>query len=604
MHSVFNGSVFRYLRPKAKSEDGSLRFLTCMHRNGNPPLSSRPCRFCCDEKHREIRIDRLLRVKIRGGYINLKVRGKRMGTNENYLYSKWLAELAEKFGDAPALSCNERTMSFREIRDASYRFALALYKMGLQKGDKVMLLSYNGVEYMTAIFGIAMAGGTAALVNYSLNASEVTQLTELVDGRWALIGENHVSDGDKAAAKAAFTEGGVSEDHVIDLNELFEQCMDPSNPVDEEEFKALKDRVSPSDTQIIIFTSGTTSLPKAVQLSSCAVLSNAYASLKATEKDTYDTGIIPLPLFHVYGLIFAHAWMFQGAHTYLVSMIKPEVIKDLIVQHKIRHCASVPSVYSDLVSLPDFENVAKVLKTCIVGGGFANPSEMLTLENLLEDGKVLVGYGQSENSAVITVNRSDDPIERRYNTVGKFLDNIDARIWDREKGFLEPGEVGELILRSPSIMNGYLGLPQEMQAVDSDGWLHTGDLAVVDEYGLVRLMGRIKEIIIRKGENISPFEVETALLAEPSVREVKVFGMPHPLWGESVEACVVFNGEAPEEESLREFLSQHIAKFKIPSHFFVFSSFPLTANGKLDVRRLKESVIKQLNEEEESSKAE
>ena len=451
------------------------------------------------------------------------------------------------------------------------------------------------MKYLAAVFGIGMAGGAAALVNYSLTPLEVTQLSELVGAKWALIGDSHVCGGDKAAAKAAFIEGNVPEDHIIDLNDLFTKCMDKSEPLSDEETAVLKNRVSPFDTQTIIFTSGTTSLPKAVQLSSYAALTDAYSFLKAIEKDLFETSCIPLPLFHVYGLISALTSMSKGSHTYLVSLIKPAPVRDLIVQNKISHCVSVPTFFNDLIALPDFNDAAKVLKTCIVGGGFANPAEILRLENLLENGKVLVGYGQSENSAVITINRSEDPIERRICSVGRFLDNIDGRIWSKEKGFLDRGEVGELIIKSTSVMNGYLGLPPEMQPFDSDGWLHTGDLAVIDDDGIVRLMGRIKEIIIRKGENISPLEVETALLAEPSVKEAAVFGIPHPRWGESVEACVVFRGEAVEEERLRQFLSQHIAKFKIPSHFFAYTSFPRTANGKVDMRALKESAMERLN---------
>lgn len=526
-----------------------------------------------------------------------------MENNDTCLYAGWLNELAEKYGEKPALTCNEYTMSFREVRDASFRFALALYKKGLQKGDKVMLLSYNSVGYMTAVFGIAMAGGVAALVNYSLSSSEVTQLSELVGAKWALVGDSYVAGGNQAAVTKAFLDGGIKEDHILDLNALFAQCADDSAALDENEFAVLKNRVSPRDTQIIIFTSGTTSLPKAVQLSSYGVLSNASSTLKAMQKSVYETGIIPLPLFHVFGLIFAHAWMLKGAHTYLVSRIKPETVADMIARNKIRQCASVPSLYNDLIAVPQFEDAAKELKTCVIGGGFASPSDVLRLENLLKDGTVLVGYGQSENSCVISINHSEDPIERRICSVGRFVDDVDARIWDQEKGFLGRGEIGELILRGPCVMNGYLGLPPELQAMDSDGWLHSGDLAVIDEDGIVRLMGRIKEIIIRKGENISPFEVETALLAEPSVREVKVFGMPHPDWGESVEACVVFNGDAPDEKSLRDFLAQHIAKFKIPAHFFAFSSFPLNANGKLDVRSLKERVMEKLNASDDDSSA-
>ena len=205
-----------------------------------------------------------------------------------------------------------------------------------------------------------------------------------------------------------------------------------------------------------------------------------------------------------------------------------------------------------------------------------------------------MGYGQTEASSVISCSISTDPLERRLSTVGYVLPNIKVRFYNEGKGDVPLGMVGELLVKGPGVMNGYLGLPSEQQPIDSDGWLHTGDLARITEDGLLKLEGRIKDIIVRKGENISPLEIERIMLEEPSIREVKVFGVPHPTWGESVEACVVFEGDVPDEEVLKKSLGMRMAHYKIPSNFFSYTAFPLLSNGKLDQRKLKESLLEKM----------
>ena len=514
--------------------------------------------------------------------------------NKELLFSTWLEELADRYGDKPALTCRS-TLTYNQLLEASKRCAGILIGAGLEKGDRVVLWSINGLGWMVCFYGIAMAGGVATLMNYGLNAEDATALTKMTGAKWAIIGGNKVSAADPMQAGMAVVMGGVPQDNIFPLPDLYKASMDFEDPFEEEEFNARVSQVKPEDTQLIIFTTGTTSLPKAVQLSSRSVLSDASGALELIAEHLSDNGCVALPLFHSFGLIVATALLQLGNHCYLLSEIKPQPFIDMIYENHIDVVATVGAVYGMVTMLPDFETkIVGKIKTCIVGGGFTTPTEMMRVENALGGGKLLIGYGQTECSPVISLNVSTDPLERRAVSVGHILPNIEVRIWREGSGFVPQGEIGEVCVKGPITMNGYLGLPEEQQPFDKDGWLHTGDLGMIADDGLLQLAGRIKDIIIRSGENISPQEIENAMAKLPFIREVKVLGAPHPIWGESVEACVVLKDKMFDEAAVRKKLREMMSAFKIPSHFFVFPKFPLNSNGKLDQRGLKAEMLQKL----------
>ena len=511
------------------------------------------------------------------------------------LFSEWLEDLAERYGDKPALTCG-LTVSYNQLLDASRRCAARLIGAGVQKGDRVLIWAINGIDWMVEFFGITMAGGVATLMNYGLNAEDVTQLTKAVGASWALIGGNKVSAVDPMGAGKAVVMGGVPMDHIMRTDELLKASLDTSQPADMASLEKRLAEISPRDTQLIIFTTGTTSLPKAVQLSSASVLSDGYGALELIREDIADRkGCVALPLFHSFGLIVTIAMLETCVQGFLVADIKPQPLIDIVYQNQIKVIATVGAIYGMVTAMPDFaEKIVGKVDTCIVGGGFTTPTEMMRVENALGGGKLLIGYGQTECSPVISVNVGADPLERRAVSVGRILPNIEVRIWREGMGFLPQGEIGEVVVKGPITMNSYLGLPEEAQPYDEEGWLHTGDLGMIAEDGLLQLAGRIKDIIIRSGENISPSEIEKAMMEEDVVRDVKVMGAPHPIWGESVEACVVINGEDLDEDALRAKLRAKLSAYKIPSHFFLYKALPLNSNGKLDQRGLKADMLGKL----------
>ncbi|MBR3397095.1 MAG: AMP-binding protein [Lachnospiraceae bacterium] len=516
---------------------------------------------------------------------------------ETKQFAQALTDGAKEYPDRPALTCRDKTVTYGQLKLAADNCALKLLKAGFKKGDKAILWGFNGIEWMVAFFGITQAGGVASLMNYGLKGPDVSVLTKMVDASWGIIGGNTISIADPQAAAKVLIEGGVPVQHVFPATAFVE--ADAFAPVSAEDQKLLEEaaaKIDPKDSQVIIYTSGTTSLPKAVLQSSCSILSNAEGCIMMLGQDMGPSLCLALPTFHSYGLMVMHTYLSMGAHVHVTPLLKPDTLLNMICEHKITDMCSVGAIYGMLTSMPEFqEKLSGQLRFCIVGGGFTTPVEMMRFEKLLGGGKLLCGYGQTECSPVITVETPADPLERRAVSVGRSLPNHEVRIWNEGTGFADEGEVGEIIVKGPSLMNGYYGLPEEKQAIDKDGWLHTGDLGRFDPDGMLQFAGRIKDIIIRSGENITPIEIEKVLLEQPEVREAKVLGARHPIWGESVEACLSLKSPIDEDE-FRARLKQRLASFKVPSHFFIYDSFPLNENGKLNQRALSADMLTRLYE--------
>ena len=517
---------------------------------------------------------------------------------ETKLFSQTLIQGALEYPDRPAITSRGTTVTYGQLKRAADNCTLKLLHAGFQKGDKAVLWGFNGIEWMVAFFGITQAGGVASLMNYGLKAADVSALTKMVDASWGIIGGNTISIADPNAAAKALMDGGVPAQHIFPATAFVEPTA--FAPISAEDQKLLEDaytRTKPEDSQVIIYTTGTTSIPKAVLQSSRSVLSNCEGAMLMLGDAVGEKLCLALPTFHSYGLMVAHAYLAMGRHVFLTPLLKPDTLLQMIYENQITNMCSVGAIYGMLTSMPEFEEkLSGQLELCIVGGGFTTPVEMMRFEKLLGGGKLLCGYGQTECSPVITVETPQDPLERRAVSVGRSLPNHEVRIWNADTGFAAQGEIGEIVVKGPSLMNGYYGLPEEKQAIDKDGWLHTGDLGRFDEDGMLQFSGRIKDIIIRSGENISPVEIERALMEQPEIREAKVMGATHPIWGESVEACVVLKKGPLDEDDLRARLKNKLASFKVPSHFFVYDAFPLNENGKLNQRGLHTDMIGRLYE--------
>ena len=500
-------------------------------------------------------------------------------------------------GDYPgrlAIVGNGGSCTYEDMRRGIPGLAGKLREMGVGKGSRVALWGYNSANWLIAFFAVVRAGGTAVLVNYSMNTADAAELLKMTETGFLLCGDNGETKKNPDAMRELASLAGIPEGHYMDIRP---EALDLSRSFrDAPETPDARDESEADETAVIIFTSGTTSQPKAVQISQKALTFDADAFNGNTGEYAGRSVCVAVPLFHILGLLMSYAYLCRGATVCLPANYKPDTLVREIDAYRISDMAAVGAVYLGLAEAEGFEkNVVPNLHLCMIAGGMSTPVQMMRLELQYANATFINMYGQSE-AAPLTMVRPSDLVEQRAQSVGQAIDGLEVRISDGKGGFLPQGEIGEVVARGSNLMNGYDRLPKDKQPIDEDGWLHTGDLGLLDENGYLYLAGRIKDVIIRGGENISPSEIENALNQMENIREAKVMGAPHPIYGESVEACVTMTdgGKSFDQEAIKSALRATIARFKVPSHIFLYDSFPLNVNGKLDQRALHADMLTRL----------
>ncbi len=504
-----------------------------------------------------------------------------------FLYDR----LNREHPDSPAIVSGEESCTYEELKRGIDATSLKLRKMGVRKGSKVALWSYNSVNWLIAFFSIVRAGGTALLINYSLGLGDIADLLITADTEFLLSGLNSETKKDEKAMLDLAALSGISAEHCMDIRSSACRLWEESP----EEEDVLFENVDVEETSFIIFTSGTTSKPKAVQLSQRALSFDADAITANTDGYMGESICIAAPLFHILGLLITYAYLCRGAKVCFPVGNKPDDLIKAIGSHRISDMVAVGAVYMMMENSEEFEEqVVPHLKLCMIAGGMSTPVQMMRLEISYANATFINMYGLSEGAPLTMVHPVDD-VEIRAQTVGKAVEGVELRILDSAGVFLPQGEIGEVAAMGPCLMNGYYKLPEEKQAIDREGWLHTGDMGYLDEQGYLHLSGRIKDIIIRGGENILPSELENAIIRLEGVKAVKVMGASHPIYGESVEACVIpKKGVMLDSDKLRASLMTMVARFKIPSHFLIYDSFPLNVNGKVDSKSLRADMLTKL----------
>ena len=492
-----------------------------------------------------------------------------------------------------AIVGNGGSCTYEDMRKGICGLEKRLRGMGVKQGSRVALWSYNSANWLIAFFAIVRAGGTAVLVNYSMGSADAAELLAMTETGFLLCGDNGETKKDPDAMRTLASLAGIPEDHCLDIRPA---SVDLGYVYRDEPEDDAPDASDEDATAFIIFTSGTTSQPKAVQISQKALSFDADAFNANIGEYAGRSVCVAVPLFHILGLLMSYAYLCRGATVCLPANYKPETLMREIDAYRISDMAAVGAIYLSLADAEGFEkNVVPNLHLCMIAGGMSTPVQMMRLELQYANATFINMYGQSE-AAPLTMVRPSDMVEKRAQTVGQAIEGMDIRISDGKGGFLPRGEIGEVVAKGDNLMNGYDKLPTEKQPIDENGWLHTGDLGYFDEDGYLYLAGRIKDVIIRGGENISPSEIESALNQMENIREAKVMGAPHPIYGESVEACVTMTdgGKSFDQEALKTALRKVIARFKVPSHIFLYDSFPLNVNGKLDQRTLHADMLNRL----------
>jgi len=463
-------------------------------------------------------------------------------------------EAKTKYPDNLALTYGDETWTYDELDKEVLTYALKLLALGVRTGYHVGVDCANNPRFVFTVLALSKLGAVAVLVNTRLHSDEKERVLKLTDVSFEI---NDETDLDSVALAS-----GV-------------------------EFK----KVNPFDDGYILFSSGTTSIPR-------AIVGNHFAranmgliqgnDLRVTQSDRV---CVTMPLFHCFSFsVNLMSALFYGACLCLPKSMHTGDVVDTIKKYNCSILSGVPSFFHTLISRHDFDNdPLSSLRTGFIGGSGYSSTLFQYIEMKLNM-TLLSSLGQTEATAAITTSSLDDSLEVRMNTVGHFIDNVEHKILSN----------GEICIKGFNVMNLYYKNPLETsKTIDDDGWLHTGDAGHMDGDNLV-FTGRIKEVIIRGGENISPREIESVLYDDNRIMQSKALGVPDIHYGEEVALCIIKNeGVDLSEDEIRSRLSKHIADFKVPKYILFMEDFPKTSSGKVMTKELKEQVIKILGLSEE-----
>lgn len=514
---------------------------------------------------------------------------------KNVTIGKILSDKIEKIPDKNAIEYENVFYTWRELYDISDRLAIEFLKYGIGYKSHVAIWSTNSPDWIVTYLSLARIGAISVLINPNYKENELIQILEYSDVEYVCYGKLAVCNDIVSCLKNKKI-GKIKR--YIPINMATDLKDDGTFSISLEDMEKLKKaelKVTPQSIASMIFTSGTTSLPKGVMLTHYQLVN---ISIEATEEMRWteeDRMCIALPLFHCFGLsVGLLASLYKGFCIYLLSKFRTTCVLKCIDEYKITLLNGVPTMFLALLNNSGRKNYDLIsLKSGIIAGCTVFKEDYLKIQKELKLEKLQQSYGQTEASPSITFNNYDDPIAIKSVSVGKVISNVDLKIVSTEDGHeLKAYEDGEIIVKGFNVMKGYYKLPeQNSKKITKDGWLYTDDIGHVDDDGNLYITGRKQEIIIRSGENISPKEIEDVIIRYSDVDQVKVFGIQAPFVQEEIVACIIANcGKTIHIDNLKEYLKKYLADYKVPKYIYIFNKFPLNANGKIDVKKLKKEV--------------
>ena len=516
--------------------------------------------------------------------------------------------------------------TWREFDERVTRLAAGLLALGLERGERIGIWSLNRSEWVLMQFATARAGLVMVNINPAYRTHELEHALTLVDCR-ALVMPPSFKTSDylallrevapelDAAAPGRLEAARLpSLRHVVLLGQgdpvpgtlRFDDIADCRDPGAHARVEAMQPRLDPHDAVNIQFTSGTTGAPKGATLTHHNIVNNGFfigERMRFTEQDRL---CIPVPFYHTFGMVLANL----AAVTHGTCMVLPGEGFDAgttlrtVQEERCTALHGVPTMFIAMLSHPRFaEYDLSTLRTGIMAGSNCPIEVMRQVMKRMHMDDVTICYGMTETSPVSFQTTTDDPVERRVDSVGRIHPHVEVRIVDPDGNTVPRGTVGELHTRGYSVMRGYWNDPQRTaEAVDSEGWMHTGDLATIDEDGYCRIVGRLKDMLIRGGENIYPREIEEFLYEHPDVLDVQVFGVPDPKYGE--EGCAwirLAEGATTTAEDIRGYCRGRIAHFKIPRYIEFVDEYPMTVSGKVQKNVMREEMVRRLGAAGESA---
>ena len=523
--------------------------------------------------------------------------------------------LAENFGENTGLEYHSLNIkyTFRQLREKFDAVAKGLMALGLAQGDKVALWANNLPEWVYTQFGSARMGAVLVTVNTNYRSNELEYLLQQSDATTIILTGGvrepyeflkvlntvcpaiaESEPGRLSCSKLPFLKNIVylGQEKIAGMYN-WDDILEMGKSISDRDLSERLDSLSPDDVINMQYTSGTTGFPKGVMLSHTNLIGNAMSMAACMQLTPADAMCIPVPFFHCFGCVIGTmCCMVSGtAMAPVVSFSAVQVLKTV----QASHCNAILGVPTMFIA--EFEEMDKnsydtsSLRTGVMAGSTCPVEVMKRVISDMGAAEMTIVYGQTESSPGITQTRVHDSLELKTTTVGKALPNVEVKIVDPLIGTEMPlGEQGELCTRGYHVMKGYYKMPEATaKAVDKENWLHTGDLAIMDENGYCRITGRIKDMIIRGGENIYPREIEEFLYTHPKIKDVQVVGVPSEKYGEEVAAFIQLKAkETATDKEISAFCKDRISFHKIPKFIFFVEEYPTTASGKIQKFKLRE----------------
>jgi fatty-acyl-CoA synthase len=529
----------------------------------------------------------------------------------------FLDEIAKTYGDREALVSFGQNirLTYAQLKRHADHFALGLLELGLIPGDRLGIWSPNRAEWAVIQFAAAKAGLILVNINPAYRALELEHVLK-TSGCKALItaaafkSSRYLEMIETLAPGLVHSSGGIASERLPQLRHVIvlEDQGDPETLCyqkilkcgERTDIRALNRLRPQCDAAVNIqFTSGTTGLPKGVTLSHHNLLNNGMQVGEATGIGTGDRVCIPVPLYHCFGMVMGNLACLTHAATmvYPSEAFDPLEVLRTIESERCSHLYGVPTMFISILGHDQFSAFdLSSLRGGIMAGAPCPSEVMKAVMSQMNMTEVTIAYGMTETSPVSFQTRRTDPLAARVETVGRIMPHLEVKIVDEQNRIVARGESGELCTRGYSVMMGYWGEEQKTREVlDPAGWMHSGDLATIDDAGYCRIIGRSKDLVIRGGENISPREVEEFLYRHPAVRDVQVIGLPDEKFGEELCACIILRPDThATEEDIRAFCRGQIAHFKIPRYVRFVDSFPVTATGKVQKYVMREQIGREL----------
>lgn len=531
--------------------------------------------------------------------------------------------MVERYPDREALVvCHQNIRwTYRQLQQQVNQLASAMIEMGLEIGDRVGIWSHNNAEWLLMQLATAKVGVILVNINPAYRSFELQYALNKL-GCTALVLMRHFKSSDYAnIIRELCPEIYHKPYYQLDLVEIptVERIIWIDEPETDEEFGFMQKfsewmkegdandpRVAERQAQLkntdpinVQFTSGTTGTPKGATLTHRNILNNGYFIGEAMDLSEEDRLCIPVPLYHCFGMVLGNLAILThgGCIIYPNDGFEPLSVLQAVQNEKCTALHGVPTMFIAELEHPDFDKYdLSTLRTGIMAGSSCPIEVMRRVIDEMHMKEVTIAYGMTETSPVSCQTNKNTPLEKQVSTVGLVQPNLEVKIVDTETGEVVPiGETGELLTKGYSVMKGYWGSRFKTRESIQDGWMHTGDLATMDEDGYIKVVGRSKDMVIRGGENIYPVEIENYLYRHPKISDVQIVGVPDKKYGEVLAAWIIKKKDVElTEEEVKQFCKENIAHYKIPQYFRFVEEYPMTITGKIQKYKITEMMIEEL----------